>query len=99
MARVISRVHETWAGEKLADMLLINVKRTFDHVSRNCLLRVMEDMDTNGDLMKWTESFMSDRNIGLAIDGHHCMEGGVETGVLQESPFCLQSTGKESSGR
>lgn len=36
---------------KLAGMLLIDVKDTLDHVSRSCLLRTMEVVGGEGDLI------------------------------------------------
>lgn len=46
-------------------------------------------MGADGDLMKRTESFMSDRSVGLVIDGHQCKERGVETEVPYGSPVSL----------
>lgn len=66
-------------------MLLINVKGTFDHVGRHCLLQAMEMMNTDGDLMRWTEFLIPDRCTSLVIDCHMCKRTAVETGVLQES--------------
>lgn len=67
-------------------MLLMDVKSTFNHVSRNYLLRTMETMDADGDLILWIEAFMSNRSVSLVIEGHLFEETAVETGVLQGSP-------------
>lgn len=56
--------------EKLAGMLLIDMKGAFDYVSLGCLLYTMVGINAYGDLLHWTESFMSDRKVGLVIDGH-----------------------------
>lgn len=42
-------------------MLLMDVKDAFDHVSRNSLLHNKEGMEGDEDLMRWTESFMSNK--------------------------------------
>lgn len=55
---------------KLAGMLLVDKNGVFDHVSRNCLLHTMEGIDADSDLMRWTDSFMSNKSVGLVIDGH-----------------------------
>lgn len=53
-------------------MLLIDVKGAFDNVSKNYLLRHRESNDIYGDLMRWTDTFVTDISVGLMIDGHHC---------------------------
>lgn len=72
VASVVGRVQESWAEKRLTEILLIDVKDAFDYVSRNFLLPTMEGMSADGDLMQWTESFMSDRREGLVIDKHQC---------------------------
>lgn len=52
VTRVISPVQEAWVEGKLAGMLLMDVKRTFDHISRNCLLWSIEGMRADGDVMR-----------------------------------------------
>lgn len=51
VARVICRVREACSKGELTGMLLIYVKRVFNYVSRNCLLRTMEGMSGNEALM------------------------------------------------
>lgn len=70
IVRVMHRVQDAWAEGKLAGMLLMDVKSTFDHVSRNGLLQKMETVGANGDLVRWTESFLLERNVSLVVDGH-----------------------------
>lgn len=71
---------------KLVGMLLIDVKGALHHVSRNYLLRTIESMGADGDLIRWTDWFMSDRSVRLVSDTHQCTEVGVETGEIQRSP-------------
>lgn len=67
-------------------MLLIDVKGAFDNESRNSFLRTMEGIGADEDLMQRTESFMSDRRIGLVIDEHQCEEMVVDPDIQQGSP-------------
>lgn len=60
-------------------MLLMDIKGAFDHVSGNCQLCITEDMEADGDLMRWTESYISDKMVGLVIDGHQCEETAMDT--------------------
>lgn len=63
----------------------MDVKRVFDHITRNCLQCPMEGIEADGDLMRWTKSFRSDRSVGLVIDVLQCEEEIVETRVTQGS--------------
>lgn len=74
---------------RLTGMLPVDVKRAFEHVNRDGLLRIMEDIEIDEDLMRWTEFFMPDRSVGLIIDGHQCVEMKVERLVPQGLPVSL----------
>lgn len=52
----------------------MDVKCAFNHDSQNFLVRAMECMRADKDLMSGTESFMSDRRVELVIDGSQCEE-------------------------
>ena len=43
-------------------------------------------MGVDGDLIKWTKSFLTDRKVQLVIDGHDSPERSIETGIPQGSP-------------
>lgn len=51
VAQVVDREYKAWAEGRLARMLLVDVKGTFNHISPSCLLSTMEGMEDNGDLM------------------------------------------------
>lgn len=51
VARVVGRVQETWAEGKLEDMLLMDIKDTFTHVSQKSLLRTIADIRADSDHM------------------------------------------------
>lgn len=69
----------------MTGMLLIDVKETFNHVRQNCLLRTMEGICADRDLVRWTEPIMSDRSVRLVIDGHQFTKAEIETEVPQSS--------------
>ena len=64
----------------------MDVKRAFDHVSKNPLLTRMIEFGTDGDLVTWTVSFLTNQKIQLVIDGHDNKERNIETGIPQGSP-------------
>ena len=48
----------------------MDVKGAFDHVSRGQLITRMIELGVDGNLVAWTNSFLTDRRIQLVIDGH-----------------------------
>lgn len=64
----------------LAGVLFINVNRVFDHMSRSYLLCSIESMGLDGDRIRWTESFISNRSVGIILNRHQYIEVRVETG-------------------
>ena len=64
----------------------MDVKGSFDHVSRKQLLKRVIELGIDGDLAAWTRSFLTDRKIQLVIDGHENKEREIETGIPQGSP-------------
>lgn len=86
VATLVHTVQESWPKKMLAGALFMDVKGAFDHVSKVELLRKMLDLGIDGDLIKWTKSFLSDRKVQLVIDGHENREREVETGIPQGLP-------------
>ncbi len=64
----------------------MDVKGTFDHVSKEQLLIQMIDLGIDGDLVTWTSSFLTNRKVQLVIHGHDNKERDIETGIPQGSP-------------
>lgn len=89
VTRVTQQVQEAWGEEKMAGMLLMDIKEAFNHVSRNELIRKMEAMRADSDLVRWRRLFMLERKESLVIDGHHCEATEVVLGVPQGSPISL----------
>lgn len=86
VACLIHRVQESWAEKKLAAALFMDVKGAFDHVSRVRLIERMMELEIDGDLIRWTQSFLTDQTVQLVIDGHDNRERSIETRIPQGSP-------------
>ena len=67
---LVHTVQERWEDKKLAAVLFMDVKGAFDHVSKAQLIARMIELGIDGDLLSWTNSFLTDRKIQLVIDGH-----------------------------
>ena len=79
-------MEENWSKKKLTEMLYMDIKGAFDHVSRSQLLIRMMGLDILSNLVACTKSFLTDRKIQLVIDGHDNKERNIETGIPLSSP-------------
>jgi len=87
VGRLMKRVEEAWGrGNTAAVPLLLDVKGAFPHVAKGNLIKRMEEMGFEADLVRWVESFMEDRKVIMSMDGKEGDSMDVETGVPQGSP-------------
>ena len=86
VASLVHKVQECWAEKKLAAALFMDVKGAFDHVSKTKLVERMTELGIDGDIVRWTQSFLTGRRVQLVIDGHDNRECDIETGIPQGSP-------------
>ena len=86
VALLVHEVQQRWSEKKLAAALFMDVKGAFDHVSKPQLKGRMVELGIDGDLVRWTKSFLTNRELQLVIDGHNNYERRVETGIPQRSP-------------
>jgi len=64
----------------------MDVKSAFNNASKAHLGRRTESLEIEPDLIRWTSSFMSDRQVKLALDGEVGEANPVDTGIPQGSP-------------
>jgi len=86
VAILMNRTQKAWAERKVAGALFMDVKSAFNNVSKAFLGRRMEELGLEADLIRWTMSFMSGRQVKLALDGEVGEAHAVDTGVPQGSP-------------
>lgn len=67
-AIAMNRIQHAWESRETAPMLLMDVKGAFGHVSKPRILARMKKINIDGDLIRWTSSFLEDRQITLVID-------------------------------
>ena len=64
----------------------MDVKAAFNNVNKTHLGRRMQALGVESDLIWWTGSFMSDRQLKLVLDGMTGEASPVDTGIPQGSP-------------
>ena len=82
----MNRTQQAWGERKVAGVLFMGVKSPFNNVSKSHLGRRMEALEIEPDLIRWTGSFMSDRQVKLVLDSKKGEASSVDTGILQGSP-------------
>ena len=65
----------------------MDVKGAFPHVAKGNLIKRMEEMGCEADLVRWVESFMEERKVIMSMDGKEGDSMEVEMGVPQGSPI------------
>jgi len=55
-------------------------------VAKGNLIKRMEEMEFEADLVRWVESFVENRKVTMSMDGKEGDSMDVETGVRQGSP-------------
>jgi len=95
---MIDRAHSAWREENIAGVLLRDIKAAFPSVARGRLVHAMKAKQIDGDLIRWTERFLSDRTVEMGIEGNVLQSHPVEAGVPQSSPvspilFAIHTTG------
>jgi Reverse transcriptase (RNA-dependent DNA polymerase) len=64
----------------------MDVKGAFDYVVKERLLQRMNKLEIPQFLINWTESFLTNRQAQLIIDGFTCSLKDTNSGVPQGSP-------------
>jgi ribonuclease HI len=86
VACLIQSTHEAWKRKQLMGALFIDVKGAFDHVNPRRLVIRMRELSLDGDLIRWVQSFLTDRQVQLSIDNTQCPAHTINSGVPQGSP-------------
>jgi hypothetical protein len=61
----------------------MDIKAAFPSVARGRLIHAMKAKKIDGDLIRWTESFLSERTVEMVIEGNILQSHAVEAGVPQ----------------
>jgi len=86
VAVLIANTERAWSQERIAGALLMDVKSAFNNVIRGHLVGCLMELGIESDLVRWTESFVSDRKVRLVLNGQEGSDHEVGTGIPQGSP-------------
>ena len=69
VAVLMNRTQLAWGRKQMAGVLFMDVKSAFNNANKTHLGKCMQVLGIEPDLIRWTGSFMSDRQVKLVLDG------------------------------
>jgi hypothetical protein len=87
VAKLVAKVENAWSQKRVALALLLDVKGAFDRVNKQKLLWRMIQVGIAGNIVRWVDSFLSDRRAMLVIDGRTGETRSIQAGLPQGSPI------------
>ena len=82
-----NEIEENRRKKKKTSVIFLDVRGAYDYVAKNRLLRIMIQLRLPHSLIRWVQSFMSNRRLRIAFDGQIQEFQDVEIGVPQGSPM------------
>ena len=85
---IITLVDKITKSQDIGDIvitLLIDLKKAFDTIDHRILLRKLYSYGIRGSMLKWMESYLTDRSQYVVIDGKVSQTRGIKCGVPQGS--------------
>jgi len=86
VAVLMNRTQQAWKEKRVSGALFMDVKSAFNNISKVHLGKRMEALGVEPDLIRWTGSFMSDRQMKLVLDSKVGEAKPVDTSIPQGSP-------------
>jgi hypothetical protein len=87
LAQLVAKVENAWGQKRVALALLLDVKGAFDRVNKQKLIGRMIQVGIAGNIVRWVDSFLSDRRAMLVIDGRMGETHSIQAGLPQGSPI------------
>jgi hypothetical protein len=86
VAQLVAKVENTWAKKRTALALILDVRGAFGRVNKRQLLERMTQAGIAGNIVRWVDSFLSNRRAMLVIDGRTGETRAIQAGLPQGSP-------------
>lgn len=86
VARMVMHVQRVWKRGQMAGLLCMDIKGAFPTTNAAVLQSVLKDQETPDNIVKWVGSFMSQRTVGMEIDGELGTLIEYRSGLPQGSP-------------
>ena len=83
---LVHDVESAWKHGQVASVLAIDISRFFDNVNHKRLVRVVHEMGFPLPIVRWVESFISNRKAAIRLDGVTSEPRPINVGIPQGSP-------------
>jgi hypothetical protein len=83
---MVDRVHTAWTSSDISSVLLMDIKAAIPSVAKGRQVNAMKVKRMVGDLIQWTESFLTERIVQIIIEGNTMERHPLAAGVPQGSP-------------
>lgn len=75
-----------WKLQQIVEALLLDVKGPLDHVNPSRLITRLIEFNLDGDLIRWVQSFLTNRWVQLQINNTQCRAQPINSGGPRGSP-------------
>jgi len=97
---MVDRAHAAWTNGHITGVLLMDIQAAFPSVAKGRLVNLMKVMQMDRDLIRWTESFLSERTLEMIIEGNAMERHPVEAGITcVTDPLCHLHLTTDQMGR
>lgn len=83
---LLQRIYQAWSEGNVASLLLLDVSGAYDNVSRDRLLHNLRKRRICRNIVRWVESFLSNRSTTLKLQEYTAPSAPIQTGIPQGSP-------------
>lgn len=83
LLRLHSKIRDTLSNKKYCGVVYVDLKGAFDRVWRHGLMYKIARIGISGNMLKWLESYLEDRNITVSVNGHLSNKLILDAGVPQ----------------
>jgi len=87
VAIMVDSAHAARTNGCITAVLVMDIKSAFPSIAKGRLVNLLKVRHMDGDLIRWTGSFRSERTVEMIIEGNSMARHPVEAGVSQGSPM------------
>ena len=84
---LVHDIESAWKHGQVVSVLAIDISRFFDNVNHKRLVRVVYEMGFSLPVVRWIQSFISDRKAAIRLDGNTSEPRSIASGIPQGSPI------------
>ena len=88
LLQVLHDIQKSVIKEEQVDMVYLDFEKAFDKVPHDLLIEKLQSFDIYGNLLKWLNSYLTDRQQHVVLEGKRSSWLEVTSGVPYDSILC-----------